>query len=145
MWQRYVHAGKLEDALNLLSTEGVEARIMAGGTDLVLEYRNGQRKTVQTVIDISRVPGLGQISFNEGRITLDAMVTHSDCVSSQLLQERAYPLVQACESIGAPQIRNRGTVIGNLVTASPRFGRFGCRTYGSICSRHQKSKIKYFL
>ncbi len=119
MWQQYIHVEKIEGVLEVLSTEGQKARVLAGGTDLILEYRNGQRNDVDTIIDISRIPGMGKITKDGETITLDAMVTLSDCVASEVLQVYALPLVQACMSIGAPQIRNRGTVVGNLVTASP--------------------------
>jgi len=119
MWQQYIHVEKIEDVLEVLSVEGPKARVLAGGTDLILEYRNGQRNDIDTVIDISRIPGIGRITKEGETIMLDAMVTLSDCVASELLRLNALPLVQACMSIGAPQIRNRGTVVGNLVTASP--------------------------
>ncbi|MCD4752246.1 MAG: FAD binding domain-containing protein [Anaerolineaceae bacterium] len=119
MWQQYIHVKKIEDVLDVLSAERQKARVLAGGTDLILEYRNGQRNDIHTVIDISRIPGMGKITKDGETIMLDAMVTLSDCVASELLQLYTFPLVQACMSIGAPQIRNRGTVVGNLVTASP--------------------------
>ena len=120
MWQHYFHAESLDEAIDLLHQYNSSARVIAGGTDLVLEYRNGVRKDTTVLIDISRIPGLGKIWQDaQNRIHLDAMVAHSDCVRSKLLHKCARPLVEACWSVGSPQIRNRGTVVGNLVTASP--------------------------
>jgi xanthine dehydrogenase iron-sulfur cluster and FAD-binding subunit A len=120
MWKRYISAASLEDALDGLTIYGPSARIVAGATDLILELERGVRKGVETVIDITRIPALNYITEDsEGVIHLGAMVTHNDCAASSLIREKAYPLGQAAWEVGSPQIRNRATVAGNLVTASP--------------------------
>ena len=120
LWKHYYHAASFDEAIKLLSTNTANSRIIAGGTDLLVEKRNGLKRDIDTLIDISRIPGMGKIWMDEEKILhLDACVTHSDCVASELLGKYAKPLVQACHSVGSPQIRNRGTVAGNIVTASP--------------------------
>lgn len=120
MWQDYYSVSSLDEALNLLKQYGEKARIVAGATDLILEMERGVRKGIEVLIDITRVAGLDQITLDEqDNIHLGSMVTHNACVASKLIVERAFPLAQACWEVGAPQIRNRGTVAGNLVTASP--------------------------
>lgn len=120
MWQKYVIPATLQEALELLSAEAGKARIVAGGTDLLLEMERGVRKGIETLVDISRLDGLDRITLGEdGLIHLGAMVTHNHVASSRLLHEKAFPLVQAAWQVGSPQIRNRGTVAGNLITASP--------------------------
>jgi xanthine dehydrogenase iron-sulfur cluster and FAD-binding subunit A len=120
MWHTYINATSIEEVLKILNEQGDRARIVAGGTDLILELERGVRKGIETVIDITRVPNLDQITIDEDDVIhLGALVTHNQCVESKLIRERAYPLARAAWEVGAPQIRNRGTIAGNLITASP--------------------------
>jgi xanthine dehydrogenase iron-sulfur cluster and FAD-binding subunit A len=120
MWQNYIMAESLEEAVETLSKHNGTARIIAGGTDLILEIERNVRPDVKTIIDISKIPGLDSITEDEnGIIHLGPNVTHNHVVASPLIREKAFVLLQACWEVGSPQIRNRGTVVGNLVTASP--------------------------
>jgi xanthine dehydrogenase iron-sulfur cluster and FAD-binding subunit A len=118
MWSTYLQPQSLAETLALLAQHQERARIVAGGTDIVVELSRGVRPT-NTLIDITAVPGLRRIALEDGVISLGALTTHNDVVASRLCRERALPLAQACWEVGAPQIRTRGTVAGNLVTASP--------------------------
>ena len=120
MWNDYFIPATLDETLHLLAEKREKARLVAGATDLMLELERGVRKGIETVIDITRLPGLDRITLDENEIIhLGALVTHNAAASSKLLRERAFPLVSAAWQVGAPQIRNRATVAGNLVTASP--------------------------
>ena len=120
MWQKYINATSLDEALAALNDYQSKARIIAGGTDLMLEMERGVRKGIEVLVDVSRVKGLDQITLDEQRVIhLGPMVTHNQCVASKLIRENAFPLAQACWQVGSPQIRNRGTIAGNVITASP--------------------------
>lgn len=119
MWNHYYSVSSLPEALELLSEYGERARIIAGGTDILIEMERGQRPQVDVLVDITRVPGLDRITLRGDDIRLGPLVTHNHIVDSALVVERALPLAQACWEVGAPQIRNRATVAGNLITASP--------------------------
>ncbi len=119
MWQHYYTPASVHEALTLLAEHRGRARLIAGGTDLIIELERNIR-TPDAVIDISRLPDLDTITMDEeGDIHLGCLVTHNQAAASEWLVRRAYPLARACWEVGAPQIRNRGTIAGNLITASP--------------------------
>jgi carbon-monoxide dehydrogenase medium subunit len=118
MWQSYFQPTSVDETLALLAQHGKNARLINGGTDLILEIERKLR-TPAVVIDVSRVAGLEQIREENGTFRLGAGVTHNQVVGYRALVEQAFPLARACWEVGAPQIRNRGTVAGNLITASP--------------------------
>jgi carbon-monoxide dehydrogenase medium subunit len=120
MWHQYINATSIEEVTRILAEKREHARVVAGGTDLILELERGVRKGVDTLIDVTRIPNLNQITIDEDEIIhLGALVTHNDCAASKLIRKRAYPLARAAWEVGAPQIRNRGTIAGNLITGSP--------------------------
>ncbi len=119
MWHDYHSVTSVDEALNILAERGERARIVAGATDLILEIERGVRKGIDTLIDITRVPGLDRIWVENDIVHLGPLVTHNHCAASELIVSHAYPLARAAWEVGAPQIRNRGTVAGNLITASP--------------------------
>lgn len=119
LWDVYYTATCLDDAVDLLGKYGARARIMAGGTDLIVEIQH-QTRVPEVVVDVTRVGTLDSIRMDEDAIVhLGPMVTHAQAAASPLLQKHALPLAQACWWVGAPALRNRGTIAGNLVTASP--------------------------
>jgi len=119
MWQTYYTPTSIDEALRLLAEHGPEARIIAGGTDLLVELRRGDRQA-RVLVDVTRIGGLDQVHLDDkGIIHIGPTVTHNLAVASDLLVKRGFPLALACWRVGTPQLRNRGTVVGNLVIASP--------------------------
>ncbi len=119
MWNTYLTPLSVDDMLRLLAEDGPGARIIAGGTDLLVELRRASRPAL-TLIDTTRIGLLDLIRLDgDGLIHVGPSVTHNQAAASRLLNERATPLALACRQVGTPQIRNRGTIVGNLVTASP--------------------------
>ena len=117
--KRYVAPESLEDALAALADCGPSARAIAGGTDLVLELSRGGRPGIDTLVDLSVIDGLDTIVERDGRVELGPLVTHGDVVGWERMLAVGLPLAQACLEVGSPQLRNRATIAGNIVTASP--------------------------
>jgi xanthine dehydrogenase iron-sulfur cluster and FAD-binding subunit A len=119
MWDTYYSPASVDQALRLLAEHGAEGRIIAGGTDLLVELRRGTRR-IPVLIDLTRVAGLSHVHRDEGGlIHVGPLVTHNQAVASELLVARGFPLALSCWHVGTPALRNRGTIAGNLVTASP--------------------------
>jgi xanthine dehydrogenase iron-sulfur cluster and FAD-binding subunit A len=118
MWHRYYMPTSLQEALALLARYRDACRVIAGGTDLILELERGVRRQ-DVLIDVTRILGLDEIKAEGGLLQIGPLVTHNQVVGSAAAVAGAYPLARACWEVGAPQIRNRGTVAGNVVTASP--------------------------
>lgn len=118
MWNRYIQTTTIDETLERLNEYQGSARVVNGGTDIIIEIDRKVRKP-SVLIDISRVRGLSYIFLEEGWLYIGAGVTHNQAASSEQLRRYAYPLARACWEVGAPQIRNRGTIAGNILTASP--------------------------
>ena len=107
-----------DEACHLLWEADGKAKIIAGGTDLVIGLRNGD-PSPQYLIDITRIEELRKIEEKNGTISIGAAVTHSEIASSLLLKKFGTILSEAASEIGSPQIRNLGTIGGNIINASP--------------------------
>src|SRR6266496_484249 len=118
LWQHYYQPSSLDQALQLLQQQAGSARIVAGGTDVLVELQRGVKPTT-TLIDITRLHELRYVRHTGGTIQIGGLTTHNDVIASDVCVQYALPLAQACLEVGAPQIRTRATIAGNLITASP--------------------------
>ena len=118
MWQEYLYPATIDEALQMLADRGGQARVIAGGTDLVLQLRRGERQA-RCLVDVSRIDALRGVSEAGGFFTIGAATTHAEVASSPLIRERAAVLAQAAAEVGSAQIRGVGTLGGNVVNAQP--------------------------
>lgn len=109
---------KIEEALEILSKYGKEIKVIAGGTDLLIQYYD-RLYEVNGWLDLKNIKELKDIRINKNKIEIGAMVSHAQLEKSEDIKEYFPVLNQAAADIGSPQIRNRGTVGGNIVNASP--------------------------
>jgi CO/xanthine dehydrogenase FAD-binding subunit len=114
----YKTPNTIQEAIELLWKAEGKARIIAGGTDLVIGLRNGDQSP-QSIIDITRIEELRKIEERNGTLSIGAGVTHSEISVSSLVRRYGKILSDATSEIGSPQIRNIGTIGGNLINASP--------------------------
>jgi len=114
----YIRPRSLEDALEFLGDHGPETAILAGGTDLMIAVRKGVLPS-KYVLDVSRLEQTRVIVKDDGLLRIGATATFTEIIESPLVQELAPVLVTACRLIGSVQIRNAGTIGGNVANASP--------------------------
>lgn len=118
MLQDYSLPSTIDEALSLLNSSNGNARIIAGGTDLMLDLESG-KVNAGCLVDISNIGELKKIELEGDTISIGAGVTHSEVARSALVREKAPLLASACRAVGSLQIRNTGTVAGNVVNAQP--------------------------
>ncbi len=114
----YFVASDLHDAFSVLTYKNETIRVFAGGTDLVVRLKQDMVRE-DSLLDISRVKELSGIYESEGFIHVLPLTTHTEIVESDLIKRYAPILRDACLTIGSPQIRNKGTIGGNVANASP--------------------------
>jgi len=113
----YIRAASFAEAVSLLNEPGWRSRPLAGGTDLVLLTR-AEPSLCNRVVDISLIPELHRIYREGDRVTIGAAATFSEVIENPIVQQTAPVLTQACRQVGATQIRNMGTLGGNVANAA---------------------------
>lgn len=117
-WEAYLVPTSLEGALAMLKEGQGQARVIAGGTDLIIQLKK-KEVTARCLVDVTNLDELKGIELKDGFIRVGACVTHQELASSRLIRERAAALAEGALQMGSPQIRNMGTVGGNIVNAQP--------------------------
>jgi carbon-monoxide dehydrogenase medium subunit/xanthine dehydrogenase FAD-binding subunit len=120
IFYEFLTTQKIEEALNYLDKFS-KVHILAGGTDLLVNlYKESPRlQDFDYLLDVSNVPELKCITLEDNFIEIGPLVTHSRLINEPLIKNNLPVLVEAAYTIGSTQIRNRGTIGGNIVNASP--------------------------
>ena len=120
IWKHYYTPATVEEALGLLAEYAGSARIIAGGTDLLIDLQFGERlREVEALVDLTHIAGMTMISADDAGCVVGAAVTHTAITESPLLEARATCLVESCGVVGGPQVRNVATLGGNVAHALP--------------------------
>ncbi|WFA07834.1 FAD binding domain-containing protein [Tissierella sp. Yu-01] len=104
--------------LELLKEYNGKAKLIAGGTDVIIALRNN-KISPKVLIDISKIEELRRIESKDNKITIGSAVTYTQIVENNLFDSNLYGFKKACRLVGSPQIRNKGTIGGNIANASP--------------------------
>lgn len=120
LWNHYHTPHTLDEAIQLLNDYAGQARIMAGGTDLLVDARAEiVHQPHEALVDITHIPELLNIHQDGDTISIGAGVTHTSIVKSQAIADGATCLVESCGVVGGPQVRNVATLGGNVAHALP--------------------------
>ncbi len=112
------NVSSIEQVLALLEKHKGKAKIIAGGTDIIIHLRE-EKISPEILIDISKIEKLKKIECEGNRIKIGSAVTYTQIVEDKLFRDNLYGLYKSCKMVGSPQIRNKGTIGGNVANASP--------------------------
>ena len=118
-WKNYYTPGTVEEAIAVLRDYDGRARVIGGGTDLLVETRRGLRRPYEAMVDASRIAGLDTITQTEDSIVIGCGATHTEIVNDVRIIRHGQCLAESCSVIGGPQVRNVGTLAGNVAHALP--------------------------
>lgn len=115
----YFEPNTVKEAIDILSMYGKKAKVFAGGTDLLVEMKRG-KIAPQYVVYIKSIPGLDYIKYSqEEGLRIGALATHAAIADSPIIRDRFELLSTACKKVGTPQVRNVGTIGGNICQGGP--------------------------
>jgi CO/xanthine dehydrogenase FAD-binding subunit len=102
-----------------LNHYGGRARVIGGGTDLLLDIQQGRSPALEAMVDTSRIEGLNRISMENDQLVIGCAVTHTQIIRNESIHRFGTCLVESCGVIGGPQVRNVATLAGNVAHAMP--------------------------
>ncbi len=119
LWKEYYTPNSIVEALRIRAQYGHDALFVAGGTDLILDLQQGNHAPVRALVDVTTIDHLNEISEEGEWIVVGAAVTHSNVEASPLVRSHGAALAESCSVVGGPQVRNVGTLGGNVAHALP--------------------------
>jgi len=118
-WEHYYTPASTSEAIELLRHYDGRARVVGGGTDLLVETRRGLHRPVRAMVDVTHIEGLDTITEDGDNIVIGCGVTHSQIIRDARINRYGACLAESCAVIGGPQVRNVGTLAGNVAHALP--------------------------
>jgi CO/xanthine dehydrogenase FAD-binding subunit len=119
LWQEYKRPASVAEAIHDLTSASGPAMPIAGGTDLLLDLKQGRHAPVHTLIDLTFVREMTTIELRGGELYIGAAVAVNRVALDPLVGAHARALVEACNLIAGPQVRNTATLGGNVAHALP--------------------------
>ena len=119
IWKTYYLAQSVPDALSVLANTPGDARLVAGGTDLLLDLQQGRHAPLDTLVDITQIPEMCRLELQQDGLFIGAALPLNQVVASPLVRQHAQALYDAAGLIGGPQVRNTATLGGNVAHALP--------------------------
>jgi xanthine dehydrogenase FAD-binding subunit len=119
LWQEYKQPTSLGEAIQALSSAAGPVMPLAGGTDLLLDLKQGRHPHVHTLVDLTSVPEMTALEVRGEEVFIGAAVPVNRIALDPLVARHAQALVEACDLIAGPQVRNTATLGGNVAHALP--------------------------
>lgn len=119
LWQNYLRPKTIAEALDALINASKPLALIAGGTDLLLDLKQGRHPPIHTLIDLTFIPEMTALELRGDELYVGATVPIARITRDLLAVARARALVEACELIAGPQVRNTATLGGNVAHALP--------------------------
>jgi len=119
LWQQYVRPTSVPEAVTALTSAPGPALPLAGGTDILLDLQQGRHSPVHTIVDLTDIPEMKNLEIRDDRLFIGAGVPLSRIARDPLVVTHAHALVEACDLVGGPQVRNVATLGGNVAHALP--------------------------
>jgi len=112
------NGSSIDEVIQLLDKYNKDAKVIAGGTDIIIALKNS-KISPKVLIDIGKIKDLKKIENIDNKIIIGSAVTFTQIIENEIFNDNLYGLYKSCRMVGSPQIRNKGTIGGNIANASP--------------------------